>query len=441
MNDRPARIVYINPVGQVGGGEQSLLLMAQAVGEACPGLERHVIVGTEGPLLDRIHGLGLDGRLLSLPPALLRLGDSGLSASGRLGLLAAMAAGSPATAVGLVAYLRRLRDALHELRPDLVHSNGMKSHLLAALAAPKETPVVWHIRDYLGERPLMRRLLKLVPRPVCVIANSQSVRAEVRRVLPGLRVEAVLNAIDARRFSPDSGEPFDLDRAAGLSAATPGTMRVGLVATYARWKGQDVFIRAAAAGGLRSGGPPVRYYVIGSPIYETSGSQFTEKELRRLAAEAGVADTLGFVPYQADVAKVYRALDVAVHASTRPEPFGLAIAEAMACGKAAVVAAAGGAVELFTDGQDGLGHAPGDAAGLSNAILRLVGDDDLRTRIGESARQTALERFSTARLGREIAGIYASCLPARPRLEDDARADSAHEALTVRADDATSGEG
>ncbi len=102
-------------------------------------------------------------------------------------------------------------------------------------------------------------------------------------------------------------------------------------------------------------------------------------------------------------------LDVAVHASTRPEPFGLAIAEAMGCGRPVVVASAGGAAELFTPGHDGLGHAPGDAAGLAGAIARLAADPGQRARLGANARRTAVERFSQERSGREVAAVYASC--------------------------------
>jgi glycosyltransferase involved in cell wall biosynthesis len=181
------------------------------------------------------------------------------------------------------------------------------------------------------------------------------------------------------------------------------------VATYARWKGQDVFLRAAAAVTRRADLPPARFYVIGSPIYATAGSQFSETELRDMAAGLGMADRIGFISYQSDTADVYRSLDVAVHASTRPEPFGLTIAEAMGCGKPVVVASAGGAAELFTPGHDGLGHTPGDVIGLADAIARLASDPALRAQIGSNARRTAVERFSPERHGREIAAVYSAC--------------------------------
>ena len=180
------------------------------------------------------------------------------------------------------------------------------------------------------------------------------------------------------------------------------------MATYANWKGHDVFLDALAR--LPATGPTVRGYVVGGPIYATVGSQFTRDELERRAAANGLAGRVGFIPFQPDPADVYRMLDVAVHASIRPEPFGLTIVEAMACGKPVVVAAAGGAAELFTPGHDGLGHTPGDAKGLTDAIARLAADPELRARLGANARRTAVERFSQERYGREIAAVFAACL-------------------------------
>ena len=209
-------------------------------------------------------------------------------------------------------------------------------------------------------------------------------------------------------FAPAERDGAELDRLAGLERAGPGVVRVGLVATYANWKGQDVFLDALGRLPRTGAMPPVRGYVVGGPIYATEGSQFTREELERRAVANGLAGCVGFMPFQADPADVYRMLDVAVHASRRPEPFGLTIVEAMACGKPVVVSAAGGAVELFTTEHDGLGHAPGDVEGLAGAIARLAIDPELRARLGANARRTAVERFSYERYGREIAEVYAA---------------------------------
>jgi len=75
--------------------------------------------------------------------------------------------------------------------------------------------------------------------------------------------------VDLDRFNPQ-GPKLDLDAIAGVPSAPAGTIRVGLVATMARWKGHEVFLRALS---MLPKELPVRGYVIGGPIYSTAGSQ------------------------------------------------------------------------------------------------------------------------------------------------------------------------
>ena len=185
-------------------------------------------------------------------------------------------------------------------------------------------------------------------------------------------------------------------------------LRVGLVATYARWKGQDVFLQAARRVAAALPGREVRFYLVGGPIYQTHGSQWSDDELRRQGADLLAGSRLGFVGFRHDLPEVYRALDIVVHASTQPEPFGLTIVEAMACGRAVIVARDGGAAELFTPGQDALGVPPGQDGALAAAIIDLVNDPAKRQRLGASARTTAVERFRRDRLGPAVLDAYRS---------------------------------
>jgi glycosyltransferase involved in cell wall biosynthesis len=196
---------------------------------------------------------------------------------------------------------------------------------------------------------------------------------------------------------------------AGL-VAVGGAVRVGLVATMGLWKGHEVFLRAVAA---LERDLPVRAYVVGGAIYGTAGSEVDPDRLRRLASELGIADRVGFTGF-ADAAAAMRALDVVVHASTQPEPFGLVIAEAMACARPVVVSAAGGAGEIITDSRDALGVPPGNVEAMAEAIRRLVVDADLRARMGAAGRETAERAFDRARLAAEVAPVYRSLVGEGP---------------------------
>ena len=113
------------------------------------------------------------------------------------------------------------------------------------------------------------------------------------------------------------------------------------------------------------------------------------------------------VPFQTRIEDVYRALDVVVHASTRPEPFGRTIVEAMATGRPVVACREGGATELFTDGSDAVGVPPRNEEALANAIVALVSDSERRRAIGAAARESAVLRFCRPRLAGQVLRLYA----------------------------------
>ena len=394
------RVVYLSASAQLGGAEISLLDMVASLRAAAPEWRLHLVVTEDGPLRQRAAECGVTATtILPLSPALARLGDAGKEQA-RPALLSKLLLASPAAA----RYARKLKRTLRALDADVIHSNGLKMHALAAWSKPRGVPLVWHVHDYLSARPVMGRVLgKLAGRCAAVLANSESVAEDVRAVCgPGLKVRTVYNGIDVETFSP-AGPRLDLDALAGLPPAAPETIRVGMLATLARWKGHQTFLRALASLPPEL---PVRGYVVGGALYRTEGSQHSLTELKEMAASLGIAARVGFTGFLDQPADAMRALDVVVHASTRPEPFGLVIAEGMACGRAVIVSRAGGASELIEANVNALSHTPGDAADLARRITRLALDQSLRARLGAAGRATAERRFDRARLASELIPIY-----------------------------------
>jgi glycosyltransferase involved in cell wall biosynthesis len=396
------KVVYLNPSAQLGGAEAALVELLSALRTAHPLWSLALVVAAEGPLVERVRAIDVPVTVLPFPAALARLGDWGLGRGpgGRAQMAIALLAAAPSA----LRYAARLRGVLRRERPDVVHANGLKMHVLGAWTRPPGTALLWHIHDYVSRRPLAARLLRQRARACdAIVANSASVAADAARVVgSGPALHAVWNAVDLSRFSP-SGPCADLDALAGLPPAPDGVVRVGLVATFARWKGHRTFLEALA---LLPDSRPVRGYVIGGPLYETAGSQVTLDELRADAAAMGLTSRVGFTGFVADAAQAMRALDVVVHASTDPEPFGLVIAEGMACARPVIVSRAGGAAEITTPGVDALAYEPGDAGQLAACLQSLIADAALRRRIGEAGRATAERVFDRRRLATEMTPIY-----------------------------------
>jgi glycosyltransferase involved in cell wall biosynthesis len=196
---------------------------------------------------------------------------------------------------------------------------------------------------------------------------------------------------------------LNLDQLSGLPPAPPGTVKVGLVATFSRWKGHETFLRALAALPASAG---IRGYVVGGAVYDTDGSQYSQAELKQLAGQLGLTGRVGFTGFVGRTADAIRSLDVVVHASTEREAFGLVIAEAMACGRAVVTSGIGGSGEIVRDGEDAVVHRAGDSEDLASRLAMLAGDGSMRARLGQAARETAVRRFDARRLSTQFGDVY-----------------------------------
>jgi glycosyltransferase involved in cell wall biosynthesis len=398
--DRPMDVLFLNPSGQLGGAERSLLDVMASLREREPSWKLGLVVTAEGPLVDKARDLGVQTEVLPLPSVLAELGDGGAVPRGRRRAILSLLRAAPAA----VLYAIRLRKRIALHGPRVVHSNGLKMHVLGAWARPAHIPLVWHVHDFVSRRPVMSLLLRRhTRRCAAVVANSKSVAADLMEICNGaLDVHLVYNAVDLKAFSPH-GRTLDLDALSGMPPPEEGTLRVGLVATLGWWKGHQTFLQAIAdlPADLR-----LRAYIVGGPLYETRFSQHDLGTLRKRAEELGVADRVGFTGFVDDVPSAMRALDVVVHASTEPEAFGLVIIEGMASQRAVIASEAGGAAELIAGGVNALGHRPGDARDLARCIETLARDPELRIRMAQNGRTIVEREFDRSRLAEDLLPIY-----------------------------------
>ena len=402
----------MNPNGTLGGAERALLDLMHAVRQARPEWVLKLLTSSEGEFTAAARAMGMSVFVLPFPAAFSRLGDAGAGgpAGDEISRSTALVRLS-LVAPQLAAYVWKLRRFIRAHRPDLIHSNGFKTHILATWAATHRSKVIWHIHDYVRSRPLMSRLMRIHGRRCdAAITNSNSVACDLDSLCRGrLKIHTIHNAVDLDGFNP-RGPALDLDALSGLPPAPEGTLRVGLVATMARWKGHEVFLRALS---MLPNELPIRGYVIGGPIYATAGSQYSIDELGELAREVRIEQRVGFTGYIKDPAAAMRALDVVVHASTQPEPFGLVVAEAMACGKPVVASSDGGVSEIISENENALCHQPGDTGAMAACIARLAADRALRKRLGAKGRCSAEKQFDRSRLARDVVSVYDSLLATR----------------------------
>lgn len=263
---------------------------------------------------------------------------------------------------------------------DVVHLNLFAPRSQVALAAyaavPAKVLFVVH-SEFPKQRPNLARwaLDRVTLTRVHSLAGVSTFVREQERARFGLspaRTRTLYNGVDFNRFRP-------------LPAEVPhvGTRFIS-VAYFQPDKGLHHLIRAFAA--LRA---PDSTLTLCGDGPETP-------HLVELIHTLGLKDRVHLAGLRDDLERQLPVSDVFIHGAYR-EAFGLAIAEAMSCGRAVIASSAGGVSELVENGVSGLLVAPGDERGLTAAMQRLSDDPTLRAELGERARKRIIQRFGLRR--------------------------------------------
>ena len=395
------RILYLNPTGQMGGAETSLLSLMESLLAAYPDWQLTLFLGQAGPLAAAATRAGVAVELLPFPPELAAIGRATRwNARTLLQMIRSLQAAHR--------YRVRMMDLIKKVEPDVLHSNGIKMHAMLA-TIPRHIRSaravrVCHIHDFLRRGIVSSCLLRLGARRFDkLVANSRSVRGSLLRIgLPTEKLVAIANGVNLARFTPE-GPSADLDYLSGSTPPADEVIRIGLVATFAMWKGHTTYMQALA---LLPAELSLRAYILGGPIYQTTGSQYTLAELQQAARHLCPGVEIGFTGWVAHIEQAYRALDIVVHASTEPEPFGMVLVEAMASNTSVIFSNAGGAAEICEDEVTALAHSPGDAAMLAEQITRLVSNAALRRTLAGAGRAKVVASFQAHTVAEQFAELY-----------------------------------
>ncbi len=271
-------------------------------------------------------------------------------------------------------------------RPDLVHIHKPYDLPLAALLKPRGIPVFYHGHGegfFPGDRPLARLAAALLS---CSTYNAETLRARY-----GIDASVVFNGVDTDHFQPQDPDPalrVELSRGARHVVLMPGR--------FMPWKGHaDVLDAFAALADL-----PARLVFVG-------GGE-TRERLEDQAMAVGVADRVlftGTVPHR-EMPRYLAAADLVVGASLASETFGMALAEAMACGRAVLASSWRGYDDVVVQGETGERFPAGDPRALAAALRRLLTDDAARARLGAGGRRHVQALFRWETVATRVQAVY-----------------------------------
>lgn len=299
----------------------------------------------------------------------------------------------------------KLSRILRDQRPDVVHAHDPHAVAMAALAfsfgAPVPRPVLVVSRRvdfHLQKNSFSRWKYRQAD---LFIAASQAIREMlIADGIPASRVVVVHDGIDVARI--ERLPALDLRAEFWLPHGVPVLVNVGALVAH---KGQRVLIEAMAQV-LRTI-PDARLVIFGEGELRSA--------LERQVAQLHLDKHVSLPGFRPDVLQLMKSADLFVMSSVT-EGLGSTILDALAMGLPVVATRAGGIPEAVAHGETGWLVTPGRAEEMAEAIVRLLGDPDLRARLGAAGRATVAERFGVTRMLQGTLDAYARALRRRDRM-------------------------
>lgn len=393
-------ILYVEAscVGTIGGAHHSLYFLLREIDSSK--YAPHLVFYEHNELLSRYEQITGNIHILS-PPSSFRLWDElprGLYFLNPVRLkvnsLVNFVVSVLFPAVKRACWLKK-----HKI--DLVHLNNnpyMSDWVLGCKLA--RIPCVAHYRG-LRKRTdwLSRSVVSRVDRIICI---SQAVYDVL--LSSGCKVEQlrlVHNGIDPDYFKPSlSAEKFR-----NKINLEENNFVIGIVGNIKEWKGQMVFVQSIIK--LLQKYDHIVALLVGG-VSDTDQGYYSQ--IQTLINEQGVSDQIRFTGYTDAVPDYVNVMDVVVHASVAPEPFGRVLIEAMVLEKPVVGSRGGGVIEILDEPHSGLTFDPGNADDLSNKIEYLLTHPDVCKKMGTAARQRVFECFHVKENAKKTTEVYQELL-------------------------------
>lgn len=243
---------------------------------------------------------------------------------------------------------------------------------------------------YIGLGSLMTMVLK---RADIIVATTVEIEEALKKDgFQAERIKRLPNFIDINLFSPASADEKEaLKKRLGLG----GQRIVTFSGRFIECKGVAFLLRAWKDISAKI--QDVRLALLGD------GLLFSE--MKSLAQEMGISDSVFFYGHVSDIRDFLHATDVFVLPSLY-EGMPNSLLEAMACGLPVVASRIGGVVDIVKNGENGIITEPGDANSLASGIGKLLADKNLADTLAFNAHKTIREAYSLDNIAMKYIEFY-----------------------------------
>ncbi|MBR0239146.1 MAG: glycosyltransferase family 4 protein [Thermoguttaceae bacterium] len=279
----------------------------------------------------------------------------------------------------------------------LVHANSLSSsRMTGPVCQQEQISSLGHIRDIIKLNRRTIEDLNCHKELACV--SSATKAYHVNQGLDEKKAVVLYNGVDISVFYPSKDKK------------TNALLKVGTAGQISLRKGIDVFFQAAEI--LEQRGIQLLYEVAG--CRQSSKQETVDLENKLIQSAASFPDKrFSLVGQLPDLADWLRSLDIYVH-TARQEPLGRVLLEAAATGLPVVATDVGGTKEIFTltdsNASSALLIPPNDAQAAADEIEKLILNVDIRTQLGNRAKESAASRFSVEKASENLLHLYKSVI-------------------------------
>ena len=283
----------------------------------------------------------------------------------------------------------------HRTRPDLLGRVAGRWAGVPVNVSTMHWVGEWNWRGKALARPvrLLYRLTLAWTQKIVNISAGEMALMQAEGIPPG-KMTVIYNGVDGEVFLPAKSPRNERGAADNASPLV-----VGCVAFLSKRKGVSYLIDAFRQVVDRC--PRARLQIVGDGEERAA--------LQAQIAALGLERHVELLGIRQDVPALMNAFDIVVLPSLW-EPFGLAIAEAMACAKPVVATRVGGIPEIVEHEHTGLLVPAATVAPLADALLALANNEALRVQLGEAGRQRFLDRFDSRTMAAKYEALYESLL-------------------------------
>ena len=283
----------------------------------------------------------------------------------------------------------------------IVHLNNILGSQLAGIIASKllNVPCVAHLRDFEDIDFITKLYASMIGHHIAISTAIKENLLDLE--VPEHKMSIVWDAVDLKEFDSNASYEYLLEEV----NIKKGEKTFGIFGRIIEWKGIREFILSADY--VFKEVSNAKAFIVGD---SSDGDKDYYHSMLTLVRNLGLDDKIVFTGFREDMPALMNMMEVVVHASIKPEPFGMVLIEAMAMGKPVVATKAGGPLDIIDNGESGFLADIGDYMEMGMKIAMLLKNPALSKNMGNKAKEKVVNCFCKEKHARAIEDIYDSLI-------------------------------